>query len=502
MRKILLFIFIVAGIGSGQAQQMLGLAGNNYSGTHGIFLNPASVANSRNGFYFDLATVQVGAANNYLKLPLGVANIGGFELDKNNLDKRDNARPKFASAGGQASALSFMVKMSPLHSFAFTNRVRFGLSANNVSSQLANIIAEGTDNGDGVAGNTYRNIAFNMSVNAYKETGLTYARVVEVDKAHTLKAGLTINRLHGITAAYFNSRDADFSISEKPDPQQPTEDRTLANIENIDLRYGYIDPKAYESATDNPSLGSFFGKGLPGKGWGFNLGATYEKLEDTAGEKLMDSLKTMYSVDKSSGKRMKNNYKYRLGVALMDVGSIRYSGDFVKNYDISRADKTIVADSLSGGAEDIAGVLNNALDVTPGETSNTLKTGLATALHVNLDYHIKGKLYVNTVWVQSLRGKNALGMRRASLLAITPRLEMRWFEFALPVAIAHNYSRVVVGAYVKLGVFHIGSDNVAGALGLGKTYGTDAYAGVSIPVFARNKQAKAKTVKSEGVPTR
>ena len=245
-----------------------------------------------------------------------------------------------------------------------------------------------------------------------------------------------------------------------------------------------------------------FANRVPGRGWGFNLGATYEKLEDTAGEKLMDSLKTMHSVDKSSGKRMKNNYKYRLGVALMDVGSIRYGGDFVQSYDISRANKTIVADSLDGNSEDIASVLNNALDVTPGETSNTLKTGLATALHVNLDYHIKGKLYVNTVWVQSLRGKNALGMRRASLLAITPRLEMRWFEFALPVAIAHNYSRVVVGAYVKLGVFHIGSDNVAGALGLGKTYGTDAYAGVSIPVFARNKQAKAKEVKSEGVPTR
>ncbi len=38
-------------VGQTYAQQTLGLAGSNYSGTHGIFLNPAAIANSRLGFY-------------------------------------------------------------------------------------------------------------------------------------------------------------------------------------------------------------------------------------------------------------------------------------------------------------------------------------------------------------------------------------------------------------------------------------------------------------------
>jgi hypothetical protein len=200
---------------------------------------------------------------------------------------------------------------------------------------------------------------------------------------------------------------------------------------------------------------------------------------------------------------MANTYKYRVGVSLMDIGGIRYRGNAIQSYDVTRTNRQVSVDSLGGSTDDIIGTLNNALGVSESEAKNSFTSGLPTAFQVSLDYHLTGKLYVNTVWVQSLRGKYAFGMRQPSLIAVTPRLEMRWFEIALPVALMGNYRNLTLGTHIKAGIFHFGSDNIGGLLGLGKTYGLDVYTGVHIPVFARNKQAKAdKATSSAGVPSR
>jgi len=489
MKRILLALLTLLCLGQAQAQQSLGLTGSNYSGTHGIFLNPASIADSRLGFYLDLVSVQAGATNNYSRLPLGVSKFN--DLDNDSFMKRSNGQSKFANILAQAQVLSFMVKMSPVHSFAFTNRVRFGISGNGVSEQLANVIFDGADEKD-LIGQSYSGVRFNMNVNAYKETGLTYARVIKVTPDYTLKGGITINRLHGITSAYIVSKDLDFSVSEIPDNQ---EDPTILNIQRINMQYAYVPSDVYDNALENTSIGTFFGKGLPGRGWGVNLGVTFEKPEIRSnvkeGKQLIDSLKAVHKGGaKPKLSKMTNNYRYRVGVSLMDIGSIRYKGNSIRSYDISRTNKEIALNDLSGSLDDITGTINRALNVNETEVKNSFTTGLPTALQVNFDYHLTGKLYVNTVWVQNLRGKYATGMRQTSMLAVTPRLEMRWFEIALPVALAGNYRNLTLGTYIKAGILHVGSDNIAGILGMGKTYGLDIYTGLHIPVFAKNKQAK------------
>lgn len=507
MKKLLLFLGGCMWIGQSQAQQLLGLTGSNYSGTHGIFMNPSSIANSRMGFYLDLVSVQAGATNNYLKGPLG---FGAFsELSKESLVRNNSGSSKFVNVQGQAQAFSFMFKMSPVHSVALTNRVRYGISGNNISPELANVLWEGGDLED-MTDKTYQNMRFNINADAYKETGLTYARVIKNSPDYVLKGGITINRIHGITSAHIASKDLNFSTykqtNEVGDPE------LILDIQKLNMQYAYVKSEAYEDAIDNIGAGTVFGKGLPGKGWGVNLGATFEKPEAQRqakeGKKLIDSLRAVHKkdvakVNAGSGSKMENAYKYRLGVSLMDIGGIRYKGDYAQRYDVSRTNKQISVDSLGGSTDDMISVINNGLGVTEAEAKNQFTAGLPTALQVNFDYHLKGKLYVNAVWVQNLRGKYAFGMRQASLLAVTPRLEMRWFEIALPVALMGNYRNLTIGTHVKAGIFHFGSDNLAGLMGMGKTYGLDVYTGVHIPVFARNKQAKAaKATSTEGVPAR
>ncbi len=490
MKKIVSLIWLTVCVSTlAIGQQKLGMAGSNYAGTHSIYMNPSSIANSRLGFYMDVASLQAGASNNYIKLPLG---LGSTDADWNSSDfiKKETNRAKSAYVQGQVNAFSFMVKLSPVHSVALTNRIRYGMSFTNVSPQLATIIVEGADEKDFI-GKTYQNITFNTNVNAYAETGLTYARVIKSNDNFMIKGGLTINRLHGITSAYANSKDLSFSMAEEPNPQMPIENQTILDIQRVDLRYGYVDGS---DAFDNISTKTFLGKGTPGKGWGFNLGATFEKQEkntfDKAQTKMIDSLGSVYKGKKSSSEKMHNTYKYRLGVSLMDIGGIRYSGNTIKSYDISRTNRQIVADSLDGAPEEIGEVINWALGIKDSEKKTSFTSGLPTAFHVNFDYHLKGKVYVNALWVQNLRGKNAIGLRQPSMFSVTPRIEMRWFEVAIPVGMVNNYSNFTLGTYLKLGIFDIGSDNIAGALGLGKTYGADVYAGVHIPVFAKQKAAK------------
>jgi hypothetical protein len=92
--------------------------------------------------------------------------------------------------------------------------------------------------------------------------------------------------------------------------------------------------------------------------------------------------------------------------------------------------------------------------------------------------------------MQSLRGKGVVGMRQFSSVAITPRLEMKWLELAFPISLMDNYSNLAIGAAVKMGAFYIGSDNLAGVTGIGKAYGANVYAGLSVPIFKGKKKDK------------
>ena len=83
MRKITL-IFLLAVIPMiGQAQRYLGVATGNWSGTNGLYLNPANIADSRHKFVVDLFSVNLGMNNNMATVNGGISglfNIGDGDL--------------------------------------------------------------------------------------------------------------------------------------------------------------------------------------------------------------------------------------------------------------------------------------------------------------------------------------------------------------------------------------------------------------------------------------
>src|SRR5690606_31786368 len=109
-----------------QAQRYIGMATSNWSGTNGMYLNPANIADSRHKFTVDLFSINLGVNNNLAKLNNGIGglfNIGddgvSSALDFTNKSDFSILAPYFELRGP-----GLMVSINSKHSFALTTRVR------------------------------------------------------------------------------------------------------------------------------------------------------------------------------------------------------------------------------------------------------------------------------------------------------------------------------------------------------------------------------------------
>ena len=95
MRK-LLFLLTLTSLPVA-AQNFLGISTGTASGTHGLYLNPASIADSRHKVYFNLGTVGLHVNNNYARwnAPFSVFNavLGKVPADWKNSDGSTNFQP-------------------------------------------------------------------------------------------------------------------------------------------------------------------------------------------------------------------------------------------------------------------------------------------------------------------------------------------------------------------------------------------------------------------------
>ncbi|RDV13090.1 hypothetical protein DXT99_21595 [Pontibacter diazotrophicus] len=495
-----------------QAQQ-LGIANSNYAGTNSLYTNPSAIADSRHGFYLNLFSAEAGVTNNYLSYDAPFSLYKAFkeelEITEEYLKEDLNGKPKFVTAGVDFKGPSFMLRLSPKHSVAFTSRVRGSFQATNLSENFAQLVNLYRESGDDFEGykSEYEDLAnqmaedntFNFNADVYSELGLSYARVLYEKENHFLKAGLTVKRLAGGYSAHLINENAKFKLEERPEAGTDNEEYVLA-IDNIKMKYGYLDEDVYwdlENMETSDIMKMLAGRNSAGRGWGTDLGFTYEfRPEPEQYRSMMDGKEV---VDQE-----KNKYKFRVAVALMDVGGITYDNPrYVNAFEADKSDKEVRLSDFEGNedGEDIdegdveryADILYESLGITDADKKTSFRSGLPTTLNVNVDYKIAPHIYANATVIHNLRREGTIGMRQSSLLALTPRFEFKKFEAAFPVALQNGYSVLTMGAMVRFMNFFVGSDNIGGAFNLGNPYGANVYMGVSLlPILKRNKKDKDK----------
>jgi hypothetical protein len=447
-------------------QGYIGLAHSNYAGTNSAYVNPSAIADSRHQVYLSVLGGDVHFYNTYLQFDLPQRPWQkGFAFKSNYLQEQLAGGGQAGSASVELRLPSLLLALGPRSAVAFTNRVRAFVQARDVSENLARLAYNGLGDADelGLADRLLTDNGFNLTANSYHEFAFTYARTFTPNTTHFFKGGLTLKYLVGLGGGYVHNAGTGYQVY----------GRDSIQLRSPNLSYAFTDYELYQQA--NFSVGSLYGSQRLGRGYGADLGVTYEWRPDA--ERYQYHLDGADQTDPA-----RNKYRLRLGLALTDLGAVRYANAQHVWQGTLAANRTIQLGQLDtlniNSPNDVGPALQRLVGLST--QSREFTSYLPAALRLTADYQLANHLYTGLLWTQNLLPASTIGSRSSSVLALTPRVEFSHAELAVPLVLADNYRKFQLGAMLRLGPLVVGSDNLGGLLGLTTTTGADFYFGLNL----------------------
>jgi hypothetical protein len=222
-----------------------------------------------------------------------------------------------------------------------------------------------------------------------------------------------------------------------------------------------------------------------GHGFSVDLGVTYKRmLEDVDDYAPHTAQSDCGTID----------YRYRIGVSLLDLGGINFSqNSLIRRFNNSTTTWENYPDADVNGIGDIDQLIASQFVSDAGSMTSGTRYGTAipSAISVQFDYNLGKNFYANATWVQGFKlAKHTSGIRR-SLLAITPRYETKWFEASLPISL-YDYRSPQLGLAFRFYSITIGSDNILPFIIPMDIYSANIYASVKITLFKNPTCGKGK----------
>ncbi|WP_152266766.1 DUF5723 family protein [Agriterribacter humi] len=477
---------IIALFASGQlsAQDFPGYNSGNYTGVNGAFFNPANIADSRYSWDFNLFSLNTYVGNNQASFNL--KNIGqtfGDSILNQFIGK--NAGLTNALANVIMNGPSLMINTSKKSAIALTTRARVMENANEIDAALANQIIDGSSGDIAFPYSINSNANMGVGINGWTEYGLSYAMVITDKDKHFFKGGLTLKYLAGAANAYLNIN----SLKGTLNFDDVKEEAYLQNSTgNMQLGFGGINLDDFEAS----QLLTFKSTGI-----GADIGFVYEFRPDY----------DKYRLDDNSWRKDMNKYKLRIGVALLDIGSLQYEKDMQRsgayNMDITGSEKWYVNELADVPVDDLKNYFDGHPQYfTPGAVSSDkkYKVALPSSLRVDADYHFNKGFYINVAGQLSLvdASNKAWNSYYYSSITVTPRIEGRKLGLYIPV----NYNQLTklnAGVSLRLGQLVVGSGSVLTAL-FGNSKQVDFHVGLRFGGLRKNmfkKQKRQKEMETE-----
>lgn len=477
MRKVRLLILLAMMLPVlAQAQRYIGIATSNWSGTNGMYLNPANIADSRHKFTIDLFSLNLGVNNNLAQINGGISGLTNIGDDGVNsaLTFQNQSEFSLLAPYFELRGPGVMVSINSKHSFAITTRVRAMNQFHNFNQDLYRFVTDSTYKVDFTSNQPVSINAneFNYTTHGWSEVGLSYGGVIYDGGEHFVKGGLTLRYLMG--AAYISTVATGINAT-----AYPLSDSLI--ITNTDMSFG-------SNITGNEGFGTSPGDFLGGSGNGFggDLGFVYEWRPNHE--------KYKYDMDGKTGisDRSKNKYKLRVSASIVDFGSIKYKNN---NFTANIRNKTgqaatmkgsELADSFSSYDKLVRYTSNHNLAVDSGTGTSVSKVYLPTTMILGVDFHAVKGLYVNAMFMMNMVNRENFGTSFYNQLTVTPRWDTRVFSAGIPLTYDFLTKSLKYGLGLRVGGFFLGSDDLSGILGNG--YGANFYMGASIPI--NNKKPK------------
>ncbi len=455
------------------AQEQIGLRQDFHAGINSIFSNPANTALSP--FDWDVSITEVFATvdNNYAFFQR-TSLFDLFEVDDvveaSEIESRSTLPPNTrivdfyeprkkydVLANAAASLPSFMVKLPQGQRIGLFARMRGMLSDQNIPSELkySNIK-------DAPEDKPFTVDKLDVAAMSWAEIGIHFSQPIQVENGKAAIGG-QLKYLLGYDALFFRSN-------------QETE---IFSFNGVDLIFDRADIDA--GLTTNNARSNDYNQERNGSGIGIDLG--FVRTSEDYGKKM-------------------GSWKW--GVSLLDLGSIRFN----KNAQLYRV--------VTGNPFEITQIeyqdWDNPIDVMEtlslrslgdpqeAEEAEAFSLSLPAALSTQFDYQIDEQLFVSALWVQRLRlAQN--GLERTNLIALSPRIDGRWFGLSLPFSV-YDYNRVNIGLAIRAAFLTIGSDNIGSFRQEVEFTGSDFYLALKVNPFRPlsfngngNRKGKRKKIK-------
>jgi hypothetical protein len=459
----LLILVVVSTAKFAYSQEMLGTSLGNYSGVYGLHLNPSSIAGSKPYLDINLIGMDVFLQNNFLYMDkheyqLSKFFSSGFTLpshpeeygtEARNFYIYDNRNVRDVYLQARVEGPGAMLVYGN-NAFALTTGARSVISAKNIPYELANFVYLGLNYVPQQNINYKDNRPFKFGELSWAEVGLSYAYTFHARNLGIITAGITIKRLFGYSGVYVNGRQADYII--------PND--TVISVHNMNAQFGYSAPIDYNN--NGMSGGTLF----PGHGFSGDIGITYTRLSGIYSEDYFTSLCS----------QQYNDYHYRLGVALIDVGAIRfnthaakYSIDNKSSYwdNVYKFHFTSVQQMMDTVSYKFYG------NKTSSYRGSSFYMWLPSALSVQFDYHYYKHWYINTSLIYGFDLSPA-SVSRPAEISITPRYETRLFEVNFPVTL-YNWTKLMMGLSLRYYYFTIGTEKLGEFFRISNFTGMDLY---------------------------
>lgn len=439
MRSPLLCIFLLFYSTAVYCQENMGIEYSNYAPTNSLWLNPSSIADNKAFLDINIAGASAFIANNLAYVKGGMPySASAFQSLSFNLD--GNKKSLYVDAGIHGPSASLSIGD---HGFALSTSLRNYQRAKKIPGELMDLLFKELEYQPeyGVK-QSYNNISLNSL--SWMEVGFSYAYLFKKFDREIWQGGITVKRMWGLASfsSIFN-----------------TIEYTLENPQVVTVH----------DFKSQFAMASGFGSGT---GWGIDLGFTYKYTTDPV---------MSYTPHNRLCRKM--DYYHKIGVSLLDWGSIKFTKNALLNtIDISEEAHT---ESSTEGLDEndvISSLQNNNFD----NTTNSFKAKLPLAISIQYDYNFGYNIYFNATAIHPLRGVGKIGIQRPPLFAFTPRYERKRIEVSLPITL-WDYKYPSVGFAVRLNSIIIGTDRLIPYVLPVDTYRADIYFNLKITIFDRKK---------------
>lgn len=439
MKKNLLFLlfsfFITQQISL--AQPFLGVHSSNYDALRNQSFNPALPGTSLQKWQVNLVGFDVDIANDYFSLNGKLKDlIKDFDKDINLIENTGN---KNANVGVTTDifAPSFFFNTKRIGAFAFSTRARSITRLNDVNTGLLTSIINDPNNIYKWV-NEIEDFKLDVNSHVFGEMAIGYSKPIKVGERHVITPGVNFKLLTRGASGKFLAEDVSITIDTINGTANFGNTKAVSYVSDV-IDYFIDDVEA-----------SKYKFGI--HGFGADIGIVYE-LKKKDSEEL---------ITKKGKKKARPDYIFKAGVALNDIGALkynasRYSRDFqATNVTVNLEDIT-ESDSSFIDFDEVLDAFGNNIKL-----EGSFRTQLPMHLTFFIDYKITKGIFINFSSLINTGTFNKDTKAKAKLLnvyTITPRFELPIVGIQVPMSY-NKYNGFDMGASFRLNNFTFGSHNL------------------------------------------